>query len=323
MRSWRLPALETVEEDVHAGEGGVVRGQAAVVQRQGVHPLFRHILLRKCRRQLAGAVVAEVVEDDGVAFLHLGQRSAGGVGDDDRLDEFVGHIGVIGRLDALDGGLESRALALDQQVVGLFHAVPALVAVHRIEAAADRSDLARGFGHLALELLEEALAAARVGVATVHKGVDVNLLQAVFLRDAEELIHVLQGGVHAAVGGEAHQVELLAGGLDIVVDRLYLGVLEEFMVTDGHVDLDEVLVDHAAGAQVHVADLGVAHLPVRQTDVFAAGLQVAVRIFRTQAVDDRRALRPDGVGIIVFALAPTVEDHQKYFSIHNRFYLFC
>ena len=127
---------------------------------------------------------------------------------------------------------------------------------------------------------------------------------------------MVQGGVDTAVGGEAHQVEFLAGGLDIVVDRLDLGIVEELVVADGHVDLDQVLVDDAAGAEVHMANLGVAHLPVRQADVFAAGLQVAGRIFRTQAVDDRRALRPDGVGIIVFALAPTVEDHQKYFTVH-------
>ena len=156
----------------------------------------------------------------------------------------------------------------------------------------------------------------RVGVAAVHESVDINLVQTVLACHPEEFVHVIQGGVHAAVGGEAHQVELLAGILHIVIDRLDLGVLQELVVADGHVDLDEVLIDHAAGAQVHVSDLGVAHLPVRQADVFAAGLQVAGRIFRAQGVDRRRALRPDGVGIIVFALAPTVEDHQKYFTVH-------
>ena len=304
-----------VEKDVHAGEGGVVRREAAVVERNGVHSLFRHVLLRQHGGQLTGAVVAEIVEDDGVAFLDLGEGRAV-LGDHDRLDELVGHVGVVGRLDAVDGGLESRALALDEQVVGLLDAGPALVAVHRVEAAAHGSDLARGLGHLLLELLEEALAAARVGVAAVHEGVDIDLFQAVLLGDTEELIDMLQGGVHAAGGGEAHQVELLAGVLDVVVNRLDLGIVEEFVVADRHVDLDEVLVHHAAGAEVHVTDLGVAHLPVRQTDILAAGLQVAGRIFGAQAVDHRRALRPDGIGIIVLSLAPTVEDHQKYFSVH-------
>ena len=304
-----------VEEDMHAGEGGIVRGEAAVVQREGVHPLFRHVLLRQHGRQLAGAVVAEVVEDDGVALLDLGEGLAV-LGDHDRLDELVGHVGVVGCLDAVDGALERGALAFDQQVVGLLDAVPALVAVHRVETAAHGSDLARGLGHLLLELLEEALAAVRVGVAAVHEGMDIDLLQAVFLRYAQELIDMVQGGVHAAVGGQAHQVELLAGGLDVVVDRLDLGVVEELVLAHGHVDLDEVLVDHAAGAEVHVSDLGVAHLSVGQADVLAAGLQVAVRILGAQAVDDRRALRPDGVGIIMSALAPTVEDHQKYFAVH-------
>ena len=57
-----------VEEDMQSGELVIVGGQAAVVQGDGLHALLRHVLLGEHCRDLAGAVVAEVVEDDGVAF---------------------------------------------------------------------------------------------------------------------------------------------------------------------------------------------------------------------------------------------------------------
>ena len=57
-----------VEEDVQSGELVVVGGQAAVVQGDGLHALLRHVLLGEYCGDLAGAVVAEVVEDDGVAL---------------------------------------------------------------------------------------------------------------------------------------------------------------------------------------------------------------------------------------------------------------
>ena len=88
------------------------------------------------------------------------------------------------------------------------------------------------------------------------------------------------------------------------------------MFAAGDVDLHQVLVHHAAGAEVHVADLGVAHLAVGQADELAAGLQVAHRILGPEGVDMRRALGKDRVGIVVAAFTPAVENHQKNFSVH-------
>ncbi|MNJ81652.1 hypothetical protein D3C77_805620 [compost metagenome] len=46
-------------------------------------------------------------------------------------------------------------------------------------------------------------------------------------------------------------------------------VAEELAITNGLGDAGEVLVDDTAGTEVHVADLGVAHLPVRQAHIHA------------------------------------------------------
>ena len=146
-----------VEEDVEAGEGSVVRSEAAVVERKGVHTLLRHISLGEDGGELACTVVAEVVEDDGVTCLYLAYRLTV-LADDYRLDELISHICIIRSLDGLPGGCCLHALALNEHIVGSLHAVPALVAVHCVEAAADACHLAGGLGHLLLELGHEAQA---------------------------------------------------------------------------------------------------------------------------------------------------------------------
>ena len=57
-------------------------------------------------------------------------------------------------------------------------------------------------------------------------------------------------------------------------------VLEEAAVGDRVVDPGQVLLDDRAGAEVEVADLGVAHLPVGQADVAALGGELGVRVAR-------------------------------------------
>ncbi|MNN88113.1 hypothetical protein D3C81_2057580 [compost metagenome] len=75
--------------------------------------------------------------------------------------------------------------------------------------------------------------------------------------------------MHATVGQQAEDVHGLAGGHGLVHRAAQSRVLEELTITDGLGHAGEVLVDHTPGAQVHVADFGVAHLPIRQAHVHA------------------------------------------------------
>ena len=142
----------------------------------------------------------------------------------DGLDEFVRNVGVIAGLDALLGRCKRGALAFHQEVVGFLNAVPALVAVHGVESAADRGHLTGGFGHLLFQFFHKAEAAAGVRVTAVHEGVHIHFVQAFFLGNAEELVHMVQGAVHTAMGGKSHQVQLLAALFHIIIGGLNLFV---------------------------------------------------------------------------------------------------
>ena len=106
---------------------------------------------------------------------------------------------------------------------------------------------------------------------------------------------MVQGAVNAAVGGKAHEVELLAAFFHILEGGLYLLVFKEFVLTACNIYLYKVLVYHAAGAKVHVADLGVTHLAVREAYIFAAGLKVAGGIFGADGIYIGGAFGPDCV----------------------------
>ena len=79
----------------------------------------------------------------------------------------------------------------------------------------------------------------------------------------------------------------------------------------------DIHVDDAAGADVEVADFAVAHLPVGQADVRAAGLDERVGILAQQPVIGRLARERDGVGLGFGAVSPAVED-DKYEWFRTR-----
>ena len=82
--------------------------------------------------------------------------------------------------------------------------------------------------------------------------------------------------VHATLGEQAEYVYGFACA-DGVIDCSGDGRIgEELAVTNGFGHAGEVLIHHAASAEVHVADLGIAHLPVWQADIHARTRDQAV-----------------------------------------------
>ena len=88
------------------------------------------------------------------------------------------------------------------------------------------------------------------------------------------------------------------------------GIPVEAAVGDRRVDARQILHHDAAGADIHVADLGIPHLAVGQADIVLARLQLRVRAVRHEAVPIRRPGQEDGVVVAVGALAPAVQDAQ-------------
>ena len=200
---------------------------------------------------------------------------------------------------------------MDDRVVGELGPLPARVAVHRVVAAADGGD-PPGLAQPALQFRQVGAAAVRQRVAAVGEGVEDDVGHALLGGQLDRGLDVLPAGVNAAVGDEAEQVQAparaVAGALAGGQQRR---VLEEAAVGDRVVDPGQVLLDDRAGAEVEMADLGVAHLPVGQTDVASLGRELGARVALPEAVEDRRPGEGDRVAGTRLGQPPAVEDDQR------------
>ena len=229
----------------------------------------------------------------------------------DGLDELVRHTVIVRLLHGGNHVGRLLAFALDQQVVGFLDTLPALVAVHSIEAAHDAGDGCVVLGADVSNLLDEALARLGVGVAAIHETMYERLvLQSVVLAYLNEFEKVVEAGVYAAVRAESHEVQLLALFFGIGIGSLHLGVLHDGVVAAGTVNLHEVLIDDASCTDIEVTHLRVAHLSVGQTNVLATGLQLRVSRNGCQIVQIRGRCTINNVTLTMFSDSPSVENHQ-------------
>ena len=75
-----------------------------------------------------------------------------------------------------------------------------------------------------------------------------------------------------------------------------------------------------------MSHLAVAHCPVVQTNVLAAGMNKAVGVFGHQHIVNRRAGTFDGVGFVlgrIGIMAPAVADYQYVWFVFQCSFLFC
>jgi hypothetical protein len=86
----------------------------------------------------------------------------------------------------------------------------------------------------------------------------------------------------------------------------------EAAIGDRLVDARQVLQHHAAGADVHVADLRVAHLALGQSHEGLARLQEGVRRGRQELVPGRGLRLADRVVLALLSIAPAIEDAENH-----------
>ncbi len=161
-----------------------------------------------------------------------------------------------------------------------------------------------------LQLGDEAFAAVRIGVATVHEAVYEGIFNTVYLGDIGQFEQVVERRVHAAVRNQTHQVHVHAVLLRIFEGGDDLRIFQNGAVGTSTVDLHQILIDHAAGADIEVTHLRVAHLALGQTDVLAVRAQLGVRILFSHRRNVGGVHLIDHVASLVVAVAPTVQNHQ-------------
>jgi hypothetical protein len=196
------------------------------------------------------------------------------------------------------------------RAVSFFDALPAIIAVHGVIAAADAGNLADAvFAHLLLELSHVVDAAIRRRIAAIGEAMDKNARDSLLLGHAQQGEKVLQLGMNAAVADEAHQVELVfAATLHPFKQQM---LAKEISRGDHLIDARDVHLNHAAGAHIHVTDFAIAHLSFGQANERAGGMDQRVREFLHQAVVIRLTRERNGIALCFRTIAPAVKNGKN------------
>ena len=194
---------------------------------------------------LAGAVRTEVEEKHHVIVAHALFVA---VGKNAGLQEFIRLALGVALFHIFGGGTGALfAAAQHDGVPCQLVAVPALVAVHRIEAADNRGDFRAvrldGF----FQLAHESGPAGGGTVTAVRDGMDADVAHARFIGVFDDAYQMVDMAVHAAVAHQAEQVQAGAGGLG--KSGLQHGIFTHGAVLDGVVHPAKILENHAASAQ--------------------------------------------------------------------------
>ena len=257
--------------------------RSATARRRGARSKPSKSGAHERRGELARAVGAEVHEHHRVAVAH--RRAAA---DHGRRDELVVLAARIGRAQARPAHRRRRARLSASTIASQAraHAVPALVAVHRVVAAADAWRCARCRACVAAPPAgaRRLGSAERGGMSRPSRKACTATCGTPSRRGQSSIAKMCVSWLCTPPGDSRPiRCSVPPPACAAAQAAQQLGVGEEAAVLDRRVDAGQVLVDDAAGAEVHVADFGIAHLPVRQADVAAFGMDQRVRALGQQA----------------------------------------
>ena len=121
--------------------------------------------------------------------------------------------------------------------------------------------------------------------------------------------NVIFVGVNTARGEQTHQMNCFAISDSCINSLNQLWILLELTIFDGFGNTGQILINHTASAQIHVAHFTVTHLAIRQTNVFTGAGDQCVRIIGPQTVDVGGVGSEDSIGISFFTVAPAIENN--------------
>ena len=158
---------------------------------------IRELLVDYCPGNFASSVRSEVGKNYAITSLDASINAFNSKGN----DELIGYAFSIGGFNACGSRGRSRALPLHYGSISLSQALPALVAVHSVIATAYGGNLTHAnFLHRSFQLLHIGQRALGRHIASIQKGVHINLIQAMLLCHFQKCDDVGDVAVHTAIG---------------------------------------------------------------------------------------------------------------------------
>ena len=116
---------------------------------------------------------------------------------------------------------------------------------------------------------------------------NIDLPDTIILSHLKQCIQMILMTVYATWRNEAHKMQ----GTMVLLNAFHNGnqsfILEEIAILDVTGDTGQLLIDSAASTDVGMTNFGVAHLTIRQADVFAGCLKLACMEFLNKTIEYR------------------------------------
>ena len=182
---------------------------------------MRHALLAGLLVSIACGIIGAYVVVNRIVFISGGIAHAayGGIGlafstNHGRFHEFIVFITCVCGFQGFNGRRELElTFCQGHQVIGLFNAIPAVVAVHGVVTTNDGGDAAFAqCGKFLFEGLQRAFCAAWWRIATIQEGVQIDFFRTAFSGQLNHRHDVIFVAVNAAGREQAHNVNGLASG---------------------------------------------------------------------------------------------------------------
>ena len=138
---------------------------------------------------------------------------------------------------------------------------------------------------------------------------DEYFLQAFLFAQLQDRVQMCVVAVYAAVREQTPDMQVGIVLLAVLDCAQQFFVLEEYAVFDVLGDQGQVLVDDAAGADVHMTPLGISHLAIRKTNCQTAGVAFYKRTLCFQLIHNRCVCDRDGIGLRIVGQAVTIQHH--------------
>ena len=245
------------------------------------------VIIAECSGDLSCPVRTEIKEDNGISILYRCCRSAV-FHNYHGHNKLICHIFIIGSLNSLCRGNRFVSLALYKCSVGFLHAIPAVITVHGIVAACNRSNLPYSdLFHFGFQLFHILFSGCRRRITSVKEAVYVYLLDSLSLCQLKKSVNMCIVAVHAAVGHKPHQMKCGIILLNILTCCHKRFILKEIPILNRFCNLGQILINNTSCAHVQMSYLGVSHLAVRKSYCHAAGISSHKRALSHQPVHDR------------------------------------
>ena len=180
-----------IEDYVYTHKGVVIISHRHIMQVELIHVLLMKILLGQCHCDFPSTIRTEVEAQNHISVFYGSQWEAIAVHRYNGLYKFIGDACFIRFFNGLQHIGCVITDAMHHYVIGKFHALPSLVAIHRIVSANNARNLSGGFRNVIFKICQITNASFRIGIPAISKSMDENVLKSVIGRNRAKPLQVI------------------------------------------------------------------------------------------------------------------------------------